>query len=184
MITVHQANNTIPRYNQAEQILEPRTAFIIRSMLQDVVNKGTARKALKLGRTDLAGKTGTTNNQIDAWFSGFNDDIVASVWVGYDTLKTMGRRETGSSAALPIWIDFMKKALKDSKMSQRSLPPGMISVRIDPHSGLLAHPEQTNAIFEIFREENVPSEITLTTNNLVIKRTIDNTQTTNLEELF
>ena len=77
---------------QAEQVLEPRTAFLIRSMLQDVVNRGTARRALKLGRTDLAGKTGTTNDQIDAWFSGFNDDVVASVWVGYDTLKTMGRK--------------------------------------------------------------------------------------------
>ncbi len=150
-----------PRYTQAEKILEPRTAFIIRSMLQDVVKRGTARRALKLGRTDLAGKTGTTNDQIDAWFSGFNDDIAASIWVGYDTLKTMGRRETGSSAALPIWVDFMREALQDSEPSQRALPSGMVSARIDPASGLLAHPDQSNAIFEIFREESAPVQIAI-----------------------
>ncbi len=146
-----------PLQTQAEQVLEPRTAFIIRSMLQDVVKRGTARRALKLGRTDLAGKTGTTNDQIDAWFSGFNDEVVASVWVGYDTLKTLGRRETGSSAALPIWIDFMRTALQGMENSRRPLPDGIVSVRIDPATGLLAHPGQGNAIFELFREENVPT---------------------------
>lgn len=165
------ATVTAPLFNQAEQILESRTAFIIRSMLQDVVKRGTARRALRLGRTDLAGKTGTTNDQIDAWFSGFNDDIVASVWVGHDTLRTMGRRETGSSAALPIWVDFMEVALQDSKMSQRSLPPGMVSVRIDPASGLLAHPEQKNAIFEIFREENVPTKMAIPERRIPIDNT-------------
>lgn len=164
------SESPLPRYTQAEQILEPRTAFIIRSMLQEVVKRGTARRALKLGRADLAGKTGTTNDQIDAWFSGFNDDIVASVWVGYDSLKTMGRRETGSSAALPMWVDFMREALKDSEPSQRALPSGMVSARIDPASGLLAHPDQGNAIFEIFREENAPSQIAVPE-----QRTIDDT---------
>ena len=173
-----------PLHSQAEQILEPRTAFIIRSMLQDVVKRGTARRALRLGRTDLAGKTGTTNDQIDAWFSGFNDDVVASVWVGYDTLKTMGRRETGASAALPIWVDFMDAALKDSKMSQRSLPSGMVSVRIDPASGLLAHPEQTDAVFEIFRAENAPTEIAVPESDMVIDVTDGSTQTGGPEELF
>lgn len=160
----HQEDELEPLLLQAEQVIEPRTAYLIRSMLQDVVKRGTARRALKLGRNDLAGKTGTTNDQIDAWFAGFNDDLVASVWVGYDTLKTMGRRETGSSAALPIWVDFMEDALQNSEESKRSLPAGMVSVRIDPATGLLAHPSQNNAIFEIFREENVPTEMAIPEN--------------------
>ena len=173
-----------PLQTQAEQVLEPRTAYIIRSMLQDVVKRGTARRALKLGRTDLAGKTGTTNDQIDAWFSGFNDDVVASVWVGYDSLKTMGRRETGSSAALPIWVDFMEEALKGSEMSQRTLPDGMQSVRIDPASGLLAHPDQLNAVFEIFREENAPTEMAVPESEVVQEGSDGSEVAVEVEELF
>lgn len=152
-----------PVLSQAERVLNERTAFIIRDMLQDVVRRGTARRALALGRTDLAGKTGTTNDQIDAWFSGFNDRVVASVWVGHDSLKTLGRRETGSSAALPIWVDFMREALAGTESRRYQQPAGVVSIRIDPITGLLAHPEQQDAVFEYFREENVPTTMAVPT---------------------
>ena len=82
-------------------------------MLRDVIKFGTGRRALSLNRSDVAGKTGTTNDQRDAWFSGFNKDIVTTVWVGFDKVAPLGKRETGARAALPIWIDFMKDALVD-----------------------------------------------------------------------
>ncbi|MGM0563018.1 MAG: penicillin-binding protein 1A [Pseudomonadota bacterium] len=147
-----------PEITPAERVLDPAVAFITRSMMQDVVKRGTARKALRLGRNDLAGKTGTTNDLVDAWFSGFNDDLVASVWVGHDSLKTLGFGGTGAGAALPIWVDFMEVALRDSESSRLVQPEGVVSIRIDPESGLLAYPGQSNAIFEYFREENVPTE--------------------------
>lgn len=145
-------------YRQAQQVLQPTTVFLIRSMLQDVVKSGTAARAKSLQRNDLGGKTGTTNDQIDAWFAGFNNDVVASVWVGNDKLKPMGRRETGSSAALPIWISFMREAVKGTTEKPLTIPSGIVSARIDPASGLLARPEQQNAIFEYFSEESIPTE--------------------------
>ncbi|EDY87296.1 penicillin-binding protein [gamma proteobacterium HTCC5015] len=148
-----------PVVNEAERVIDERVAFIARTMMQDVVRRGTARKALSLGRSDLAGKTGTTNDQIDAWFSGYNDEIVASVWVGHDSLKTLGYGGTGSGAALPIWIDFMEVALKGVEESRLVQPAGVVSTKIDPESGLLAYPGQGNAIFEYFREENLPTQM-------------------------
>jgi penicillin-binding protein 1A len=147
-----------PEVTPAERVLDPAVAFIARSMMQDVVKRGTARKALRLGRNDLAGKTGTTNDLVDAWFSGFNNDLVASVWVGHDSLKTLGFGGTGAGAALPIWVDFMEVALRDSEPSRLVQPEGVVSIRIDPETGLLAYPGQSNAIFEYFREDNVPTE--------------------------
>lgn len=97
----------------AEQIIDGRTTYILTSMLQDVIKRGTGRRALALGRTDLAGKTGTTNESKDAWFSGYNADYVTTVWVGFDQPETLGRREYGGTAALPIWMNFMGAALKD-----------------------------------------------------------------------
>ncbi|WP_027856732.1 penicillin-binding protein 1A [Marinobacterium jannaschii] len=140
----------------AERILEPQVAYLIYNIMQDVIKRGTGRKAQRLGREDLAGKTGTTNDQKDAWFSGFNRDIVASAWVGYDKPQHLGRREFGSTAALPIWIDFMQVALKGQPASSPLPPEGIVSVRIDPATGLLAYPGQPGAVFEYFREENVP----------------------------
>lgn len=172
-----------PIYTQAKRVISPRTAYLIRSMLQDVVKQGTARRALRLGRNDLAGKTGTTNDQVDAWFSGFNDDVVATVWVGHDTLESMGRGDTGASAALPIWVDFMETALKDSPKEPQSLPDGLVSVRIDPMSGLLAHPDQSNAIFELFPVESVPTEMAIPDPS-VISSTNGTIGTGDDEELF
>ncbi len=143
----------------APRVMDPKVNYIMYTMLQDVVKRGTGRRALALGRNDLAGKTGTTNDQKDAWFSGFNNKIVTTVWVGFDTPKTMGRNAYGSNTALPIWVEYMKTAVKDMPESPIKQPDGLVSVRIDPETGKRAYPGQSNAIFEIFREENIPQEM-------------------------
>jgi penicillin-binding protein 1A len=125
-------------------------------MMQDVVLRGTGRRALALGRKDLAGKTGTTNEQRDAWFSGFNQGVVTTAWMGFDSPRPLGGRETGSRAALPMWVDYMKSALEGVPEYRLEQPPGMVTVRIDPESGKLAAPDNPDAIFETFRQENVP----------------------------
>lgn len=109
--------------------IDPRNAWLIDSMLQDVVRRGTATRAKTLGRNDLAGKTGTTNDYVDAWFAGYNPDIVAVSWMGYDQPQNLGRGETGGRAALPIWIDYMRTALKDVPQRERTRPAGLVSHR-------------------------------------------------------
>ena len=142
----------------AQKIADERSIFIMHSILKDVIKKGTGRRALTLKRNDLAGKTGTTNDQVDAWFSGFNTEIATTVWVGFDAPKTLGRREYGAKAALPIWSDYMKVALEGIPDSQMKQPEGIVTVRIDPETGLLAKPGAKNAIFEIFRTEHAPKK--------------------------
>ena len=142
----------------APRVIDERIAYIIDNILKDVIKRGTGTKAQALNRGDIAGKTGTTNGPIDAWFSGYNSNLVASVWLGFDQNQPLGVREYGGSAALPIWIDYMKSALADTAETYRSTPNGITSIRIDPQTGLLASPMQRDAIFEIFREENVPVE--------------------------
>ena len=144
---------------QAPRVISAQTAWLITSIMRDVVKYGTARKALVLKRGDLAGKTGTTNDQKDAWFSGFNADIVATTWVGFDQLRELGRRETGSAAALPMWIDFMREALRDQPDSLREQPGGLVTVRIDPATGSLAAAGDPNAIFETFSADSVPTRV-------------------------
>jgi len=154
-----------PALPAAPRIMEARTNFVINSILRDVITKGTGRRALVLKRSDIAGKTGTTNGPMDAWFSGYNADVVTSTWVGFDNYTPLGRREFGGTAALPIWIDFMRQALRDSPQQERPVPPGIVSVRIDPDTGLLANPGQANAIFEYFPEEAVPGKMNDTGEN-------------------
>lgn len=146
-------------FTPAERVISAQNAFLIDSMLRDVVREGTGRQALSLGREDLAGKTGTTNNMVDAWFNGYNPDLVAISWVGFDTPSTLGRAETGGRAALPMWIEFMKTALKGSPEKSAVLPVDMVTVRIDPDTGLLARPGSSNAINEIFRANEVPTRM-------------------------
>lgn len=145
-----------PAIRLAERVVSPQNIYLMRSMMQDVVNRGTGRRALALGRKDLAGKTGTTNEQRDAWFSGFNQGVVTTTWVGFDSPRPLGVRETGSSAALPMWVDYMKHGLEEVPEYRLEQPPGMVTVRIDPESGMLAAPDNSDAIFEIFRQENMP----------------------------
>jgi penicillin-binding protein 1A len=141
---------------QAEQTLEPRLTYQMNTILRDVIQKGTGQRARSLGRNDLAGKTGTTNDQRDAWFNGFNPDLVAVTWVGFDQLKPLGSRETGSSAALPLWIDFMRTALAGKPQKQLKRPKGLVTVKINAETGEIATDQDNDTIFEIFRTENAP----------------------------
>ena len=126
------------------------------SMLKDVVRRGTAYRASRLGRGDLAGKTGTTNDQVDAWFSGYSPALVATVWVGFDDPSTLGRGEYGGRAALPIWMKYMEKALADEPEQSLPQPSGITTARINKETGKRARPGDPDGIFEYFREENLP----------------------------
>lgn len=141
---------------QAERVADARTIYLVDSILQDVVNRGTATKAKILNRSDLAGKTGTTNGPTDAWFSGYNAAIAATAWVGFDEYQELGNNEYGGSAALPIWIEFMEEALKGIPDVPRKQPQGIISALIDPSTGLRAKAGTPNTSFEIFSDNNVP----------------------------
>ena len=152
-----QAEEPLPRLpKQAEQTLEPRLAYQMNSILQDVIKQGTGVRAKSLGRNDLAGKTGTTNDQRDAWFNGYHPDLVAVTWVGFDQLKPLGNREAGSSAALPLWIEFMKTALAGKPEKQLKRPRGLVTVKISAETGQVASDQDQDTLFEIFRSENAP----------------------------
>jgi penicillin-binding protein 1A len=142
--------------NLAKAVITPQNAWLMNSMLQDVIRRGTGRRATALGRSDLSGKTGTTNDQKDAWFCGYNPLLVTTTWVGFDKLDPLGRAETGGHAALPMWMQYMGAALAGAKIEKREQPDGLVTVRIDPKTGLLAHSAQADAIFETFRVEDVP----------------------------
>ena len=140
----------------AERIIDGRTSFILTSMLEDVIKKGTGRRAMALGRTDLAGKTGTTNDSKDAWFSGYNADYMTTVWTGFDQPETLGRHEFGGTVALPIWMSYMGAALKDKPPHVQAEPEGILSLRVDPVSGRAATPGTPGAYFELFKSEDTP----------------------------
>ena len=156
----------LPEHKIAKEVIDPRDAFILYDMMKDVIHSGTATTQLKrrgsslLERHDLAGKTGTANDYKDAWFSGFNDKLVASAWMGFsDHRRSLGRYEYGGKAALPIWASFMEKALDGVPEQEIIQPPGVVSAKIDPETGKLAALGQQNAMFEYFRDDNVPSEV-------------------------
>jgi penicillin-binding protein 1A len=163
----------LPSQTQAPQVMDESTAFIMDSILKDVVTRGTATRAKSLNRNDIAGKTGTTNNQVDAWFSGYSPKLVTSTWVGFDTPLTLGRREYGGRAALPIWIDFMGKALEGLPQVPRSQPAGIVKVKIDPKNGLLATKEQENGRYEWFRSSNAPNTYSSRGNDIVIIKPLE-----------
>jgi len=149
----------------APKVIEARNRYIIDSMMKDVIHKGTASRTLNaaksplLKRSDLAGKTGTTNDAKDAWFSGYNSQYVASAWVGFrDHSKKLGKVEYGSKAALPIWRRFMEKALKGANQYSLPRPDGIVDVKIDLKNGKLASANTQKSNFEVFRVENVPTE--------------------------
>jgi penicillin-binding protein 1A len=112
--------------DEANRVIDERNAFLVDSMLKDVVRFGTARRALSLKRTDLAGKTGTTNDSVDAWFAGYHPKVVGIAWIGFDQPKSLGSKETGGGIALPIWINYMQKALRDAPMEERAVPDGIV----------------------------------------------------------
>lgn len=163
----------------APRVISKQNAFIMRSIMREVVRRGTAVRAKALGRNDIGGKTGTTNDQIDAWFSGFNDKFVTTSWVGFDNQQTLGRRETGGRAALPMWIEYMRVALDGVPETIEDQPEGLVTVRIDAKTGKRATRDTVNSQFELFREENAPAERRVastinTNNNAEVEVVIDN----------
>ncbi|MHA7881191.1 MAG: penicillin-binding protein 1A [Saccharospirillum sp.] len=152
------SGETTPR-RYAPQVLSAQTAYLMDSMLKDVVRRGTGWRAHDaLRRDDLAGKTGTTNDAVDAWFSGYNGQFVTTTWVGFDQPVSLGQNEFGGVAALPGWIEYMRTALDGQPSSNLAQPVGIVRMRIDPRTGLLARAGQNGAVFEIFDEDNVPTE--------------------------
>ena len=152
-----------PRY--APRVISAQNAYIMRSIMREVVQRGTAVRAKALGRKDIAGKTGTTNDQIDAWFSGYNDQVVTTAWVGFDNQRSMGNRETGGRAALPMWIDFMRVALDGMPENLQEQPEGLVTIRIDAETGKPADANTTSSLFELFRVENAPQQATAKSNS-------------------
>ena len=140
----------------ATRVLDPQVAFQMDSMLKDVISRGTGKKARSLKRSDIGGKTGTTNGPRDAWFSGYSPHLVATAWVGFDNNSVIGRNEYGGSAALPIWIELMSTALKDKPDLERRQPTGIVTVKIDPANGQRVSPDK-DGIYEFFRADNVPN---------------------------
>jgi penicillin-binding protein 1A len=148
----------------AEQILSPPTSWLVHSMLADVITSGTGRRALTLNRSDLAGKTGTTNDLRDTWFAGTGGGIVTTVWVGMDDNESLGRQEQGGRTALPLWVDYMAVALQDRPEASKSVPVGLVQALINPETGLRAPPGSRGAIQEWFHSGNLPPIETLTDN--------------------
>lgn len=141
-------------YPIAQRIADPASIYQVQDLMKDVIRKGTGRRAQALHRTDLAGKTGTSNDRRDAWFSGFNTKLVSTVWVGMDNNTSIG--EFGAQAALPIWMQFMGPALKGMPPANQPEPSNIVTKRIDPTTGLLLRDNQPGGIQEIFRDDNLP----------------------------
>ena len=142
----------------APRVIDERNAYIMGSMMRDVVSRGTARRAGEtLGRKDLAGKTGTSNNQLDAWFAGFNSQVVAAAWVGSDGLEPLGRKEAGGVAALPMWSSFIEKILTDVPEDEFTPPSGIETIRVDTATGEPASGDGTT--MELFLEDSVPESV-------------------------
>ena len=142
---------------QKQRAISPQTAFLMTHLLRGVVEHGTGRMMLALKRP-VAGKTGTTNDLVDAWFIGFTPQLVCGVWVGQDDNKPLGRRETGARAAGPIWLEFMAKAMQGRPSEDFSVPPGVVFARVDPHTGQAVPPGREGGFFEAFKAGTKPPE--------------------------
>jgi len=143
-------------HNPPQRVITAENAYLVYDMMRDVIQRGTGRRARELGRRDLAGKTGTSNDRKDAWFSGYNGNLVATAWVGFDEARSLGAGEEGGRTALPMWKSFMADALNNAPDGSIPRPPGILTVRIVPESGLVAPAQYSGAIFELFREGHVP----------------------------
>ncbi len=151
----------LPATQVAPRVISSQSAWLITDMLHDVITRGTGRRALALGRSDVAGKTGTTNEARDTWFIGYNPTLVASVWVGFDQLRPLGEGEEGSRTAVPIWTDFMAKALRGVPDRLWPVPGGLVQVRISPVTGEIASADDPDAIFETFMTDRLPTSSVL-----------------------
>ena len=147
----------IPTEQLAPRVISPQNDYIMTDMMADVIKHGTGVRALSLNRGDIAGKTGTTNKSVDTWFNGFTPHLVATVWVGFDQERPLGESEEGSRTALPIWIHFMREALKGVPQERRPMPDGIVTLRISPDTGALVSAENPNGIAEIFMADHLPA---------------------------
>jgi penicillin-binding protein 1A len=147
----------LPLNRLAPRVISPQNDYLMTDMLADVIKHGTGQRALVLHRSDIAGKTGTTNQSRDAWFNGFTQNLVATVWVGYDQERSLGESEEGSRTALPIWIYFMREALQGVPEERRPMPDGLVTLRISPDTGKLASAENPDAILETFMVNHLPA---------------------------
>ena len=180
--SVQSGSGIIRDRRYARRAISPENAYLMTSLMNEVMTTGTGRKSLSLGRTDLSGKTGTTNNFRDAWFTGFNHDITASVWVGFDQPKDLGRRESGSRAALPIWIDYMTIALKDKPIHPATIPENIVVARINRHSGQVTDQTDPDGIDEYFVMGSEP-QAQLSIGTSTARKPRDDTES-NVEKLF
>ena len=149
--------SVLPREQLATRAISAQNAWLMDSMMADVITRGTGRRALALGRGDLMGKTGTTNDAKDTWFNGFNRSIVGTVWVGFDQERSLGEREEGARTAVPIWMHFMREALRYVPERGRPMPDGLVQVRISPSSGTIASADDPSAIMEAFMADKLPT---------------------------
>jgi penicillin-binding protein 1A len=150
------ANPPAPRY--APRVITPQNAFLMTSILRDVISGGTGTGAMVLGRHDLAGKTGTTNDHRDAWFNGFNPEVVTTAWIGFDQPTPLGRGEVGGTAALPMWVDYMRVALDGVPEQPLLKPDGVITAIINRESGKLTTQDDPNGMAEYFVSGTQPTE--------------------------
>ena len=150
-------NQQLSSLYPAPRVIDEGVAYIMNTMLRSVITNGSGRRINReIGRPDLAGKTGTTNDNFDLWFSGFNGDMVTTVYVGFDNPQTLGRDEQAATVAVPIWIDYMEDALIEMPINSMAQPDGIVTIRINPETGYRAQPNEEGAIFEVFREESQP----------------------------
>jgi penicillin-binding protein 1A len=146
----------LPATEVAPRVITAPNAYLMSDMMSDVIRHGTGRRALALGRDDLAGKTGTTNKAVDTWFNGFTENLVATVWVGFDQERPLGESEEGARTALPIWIAFMREALRGVSEERRAMPEGIVTLRISPQTGELVSDENPSGVTEIFMANHLP----------------------------
>jgi penicillin-binding protein 1A len=150
--------SSVPRTTlPAERVITPQVAFLMNDIMKDVITRGTGRRALALGRTDLRGKTGTTDFSVDTWFNGFNDNLVASVWVGKNDNTPLGAGEEGARTAVPIWVDYMREALRGVPEKTRTIPDGIIEMKVNAATGGKKDAD-LDPLFEYFRVDMLPSD--------------------------
>ena len=139
-----------------DKVIDERIAFLTNDVLKEFMTKGTAgRKAAILNRKDIAGKTGTTNDAVSTWFSGFHEDLATTVWVGTDDFTSLGENEYGSTIALPIWLDFMQDALKSLEVKEKNIPEGISFVKVNKKTGVIDNSLDSQTYFELILDENL-----------------------------
>jgi penicillin-binding protein 1A len=159
--TLRGGRGALPSEQVAERVISPQNAYLMTDMMADVIRSshGTGVRARSLGRTDIAGKTGTTNMAVDTWFNGFTPNLVSTVWVGYDQERPLGEHEEGARTALPIWITFMREALRGVPDKRRPMPEGLVQLRVSERSGALVGAENPDGIMETFMADHLPAAV-------------------------